>query len=241
MITRDRLLGGRVEIAQPEGGYRAAIDPVLLAAGVPARPGEAVLDLGCGGGAAGLCLLARRPDCAVSGLEVQRDMAALARLGRAGDRAMTVVAGDLRAPPPEIAETRFHHVMMNPPHGAEGRGTPPPDPGKARAHVAGATDLPAWMAAAHRFLMPKGTLTLIHRADRLVDVLTAMSGRFGDIAVFPLWPKAGMPAKRILARGRKGRRTPPRLLPGLVLHDDNGAFTPAAEAVLRDGAALDLG
>ena len=64
--TEDRLLGGRVTVFQPTGGYRAAIDPVLLAAAIPANPTDRVLDVGSGTGAASLALAARVEGCQVT-------------------------------------------------------------------------------------------------------------------------------------------------------------------------------
>ncbi|TAL01399.1 MAG: methyltransferase domain-containing protein [Rhodospirillaceae bacterium] len=237
-FTDDRLLGGRVVLRQPVTGYRAAIDPVLLAAAVRAAPGARVLDAGCGTGATMFCLAARCPDVTVTGLERSTASAAL---GRAGidlnslvGRAV-IVEGDL-AKPPDMGAA-FDIVMTNPPFGADG--TPPPDPGRAVAHQEGDLDLAAWVRACLNRLKPKGRLVMIHRADRLSEVLSALRGRgAGDIRILPIYPKAGEAARRVIVDAGKGRRSPDTLLPGLVLHEPSGGFTPAAEAVLRDGAAL---
>jgi len=240
--TEDSLLGGRVRFSQPSGGYRAAIDPVLLAAAVPAAADEAVLDAGAGTRAASLCLAARVPGCRIVGLEVQRSLQRLAShnvqqndLGRA----VQMIEGDLRRPPPRLAGTIFDHVMSNPPHIAAGAATPSIHPERARAHVEQDLDLAGWLAACLRMLRPGGLLTLLHRADRLADALAALHGPLGDLVVYPLWPRTGdRPAKRLLIQGRKGSRGPLRLLPGLVLHEADGRFSPAAEAVLRHAKPL---
>jgi len=240
--TEDALLGGRVRLRQPATGYRAAVDPVLLAAAVPARPGERAAELGCGAGAAMLCLAARVPDLTVAGLELQPDLAGLARHNIAAgglSGRLAAVAGDLRAPPqPPFAPGTFDHVLANPPHLAAGAGTPPPDAGKALAHAEGEADLDAWIAAARRLLRPRGRLTLIHRADRIDGICAALSGGFGAVTLIPLWPLADRPARRIIVRARKDVRSPAAVLPGLVLHRPDGGYTDAAEQVLRHGAAL---
>jgi tRNA1(Val) A37 N6-methylase TrmN6 len=229
--TEDTLLDGRVRLIQPAEGYRVAIDPVLLAAAVPAGPGERVLDLGSGTGAAALCLAVREPGCRVSGLE--RDLA-LVRLAQASAERTGVAArvdfmvGDLIAPPPRLAPGSFHHVMANPPYLPPG-GAPSPQPGRAAAHVEGEAALEDWVRAALTLVRPKGTVTFVHRADRA-----------GELVLVPFWPEAGRPAKRILVRVRKGVAAPARLAPGLVLHAPGGGFTEAAEAVLRGGAGLIL-
>lgn len=238
-VTRDRLLNGRVLLTQPRHGYRAAIDPVLLAAAVAPASGESVLDLGCGVGAAALCLMARVPGLRLTGLEIQPELARLARLNAAANGAadFTVVDGSAEAPPARW--TGFDHVMTNPPYVAAGRGTPPPGILKATANMEGGLDLAGWIKAAARLVRPKGSLTLIHRADRLAELLAAFAGRgLGRVRVVPLWPKAGRPAGRIIVSAVKGSRAPLEILPGLILHRDDGGATAAAEAILRDAAAL---
>lgn len=241
-FSEDRLLGGRVLLRQPKQGYRAAIDPVLLAASLDPKPGQHVLDIGCGVGAAALCLLARRPDLTVTGIEIQPDLADLARrnaaLNGVSDR-FQIIEGDIAS---LRLEARFDHAMSNPPFLPAGRGNAPPDASRALAHVEGEADLPAWTAFAASVLPHRGTLTLIHRADRLTDLLAALEdARFGSVVVFPLWPRIETPAKRVLVRAAKGGKAPLVLSPGLLLHGAEGGFTPATDSVLRDAGVLTLG
>ena len=239
----DGLLDGRVRLRQPKGGYRAAIDPVFLAAAVSAEPGENLLDLGCGAGAAALCLLARVPGTRVTGLEIQAELVRLAREnGRDngwGDRFLPL-AGDVARPPPRLAPGSFHHVFCNPPQLAAERTRPAVDPGRDLANREGAARLDHWVATALAMVRPKGTVTFIHRADRLDDLLAAFLGRAGELVIFPLWPGEDKPAKRVILRARKDAGSPLRLAAGLVLHRDDGSFTPAAEAVLRGGKGLEI-
>jgi tRNA1(Val) A37 N6-methylase TrmN6 len=242
--STDTLLGGRVRFSQP-AEYRVAIDPVLLAAAVPARAGEAVLDAGAGSGAATLCLAARVPACRIVGLELQRPLQRIAsdnvQANRLGPR-VEIMAGDLGRPPPRLVGASFDHVMTNPPYLAAGQASAPPGAVRAQAHVEHGLELAGWLAACLRMLRPGGMLTLIHRADRLAEVLAALHGALGELVVFPLWPRAGeRPAKRVLVQGRTGSRAPLRLAPGLVLHERDGRYSAAAEAVLRHAKALPLG
>jgi tRNA1(Val) A37 N6-methylase TrmN6 len=243
-LTDDRLLGGRVRFSQPARGYRVAIDPVLLAAAVPARHGERVLDAGAGTGAASLCLAARVPGCRIVGLEVQRPLQRIAshNVTQNGfDARIEMIEGRLERPPPRLAAASFDHVMTNPPHLAAAATSPSPDLSRALAHAETSLDLAGWLAGCLRLLKQEGRLTLIHRPDRMSEVLAALLGRAGEVIVFPLWPAAGRPAKRLLVRARKGARGPVRLMPGLILHGADGEFGPQAEDVLRHGQALDLG
>ncbi|MDJ0611797.1 MAG: methyltransferase [Kiloniellales bacterium] len=239
--TLDFLLDGRVRLRQPARGYRAAIDPVLLAASVEAGAGESLLDLGCGVGAAALCLLAREPEVRVAGLEVQGALAALARAnaeenGFAGR--FEVVEGDLREAADHFPPEGFDRVLMNPPYLGCASGRPSKLASRDLAQREGETGLAHWLAAARQWLRPKGTLNVIYRADRLADLLAGLAPAFGGIRLFPLWPAEGRPAKRIIVAARKGVAAPGGVSCGLVLHRGDGAYTAAAEAVLREAAPL---
>ncbi|MGE0154131.1 MAG: tRNA1(Val) (adenine(37)-N6)-methyltransferase [Reyranellaceae bacterium] len=243
-ITEDRLLDGRVRLLQPATGYRVALDTLVLAAAVEAEAGEAVLDVGAGVGAASLCLAVRVPGVRVVGIEVQRELVSLAsrnvQLNGLHDRVEMIVADVAQRPPPRLAAGTFHHVMTNPPHLAAEEGTPPPDPVKAVANVESTATLAKWLGWSLLMLRSRGTLTIVHRADRLAEILACLNGKAGEIVVYPLWPGEGKAARRILVRARKSVSTPLRLAPGLVLHEDGGGYTPQAEDVLRHAAALYL-
>jgi tRNA1(Val) A37 N6-methylase TrmN6 len=241
--SEDGLLDGRLRILQPMAGYRVAIDPIFLAAAVPAGPGDLVLDAGTGVGAAALCLAWRVPGARVRGIELQPDLLRLAirnfELNGLAGRADAML-GDILRPPPRLAPGGFAHVMANPPHQAPGTGPSSPHTGKAAANREGEARLSDWVRFCFGMVRPQGSVTFIHRADRLEDLLAALAGQGGEIVVFPLWPGVGKPASRILVRARKANATPTRLAPGLVLHEADGRYTPAAEAVLRQGAGLVL-
>ncbi len=243
MTDEDTLMGGRVRILQGQDGYRAAIDPVLLAASIPATEGQRVLELGSGGGAASLCLAARVPGVTITGLEKQTDLVDLAGqsadLSQLGDR-VHFLAGDLLSPPAELVAGSFDHVMANPPYLPADRGHPPPDPSRAAANVEGAAALGDWIDGALAMVRHKGRVTIIHRADRIDEILGLMQGRFGAVTVIPLWPMAGKPAKRVIVQGRKGVSSPAVIHPGLVLHDTDGSYTKATNAILGDAAPLAL-
>lgn len=232
-VTVDALLGGRVALLQPREGLRAAIDPVLLAAFVPAKPGERVLEGGCGAGPAFLCLAARVPGLAVIAIEREAPLVELARRNAARNGvAAEVRVADIRDPGPLPA---CDHAFANPPYWPGG--TPPP---AARRAAATHEDAPldAWITALSAPLRHLGTLTLVLPAARLGDAAAALkAARCGALTLLPIWPRGGQPAKRILVQARRGGRGPDRVLAGLTLHEGAG-FTAAAQAVLREAAAL---
>lgn len=244
-IVEDGFLGGRLRIRQPVRGYRAATDPVLLAAAVPAQPGEAVLDLGCGAGTAALCLGARVKGVELHGLELQPLYARLASENAAlNGRALAVHDGDLRTMPPALRARSFDAVMLNPPfHSPEDIGSP--DPGRDLANRRGEASLADWIGAALARCRLGGHVVAIMRVEGLPEILVALAGR-ASAAVLPLAARTGRDAKRVLVRARKGGRAPFRLAAPLVLHDgavhraDGDDYSARARAILRDAAALDF-
>ncbi len=243
-LTLNDFLGGRVRLWQPKTGYRAGVDPVLLAASVPALMGQSVLELGCGAGAAILCLLARVPQLQATGVELQSAYAELARQN-ATQNAMdlSVVEADLSALPSELKQAQFDHVIANPPYYRPGAHSPSTDPGRQIA-LGENTPLTAWIDVAARRLAPRGYLHMIQKADRLPDMLAACSGRLGSAEVLPLSARVGRPAELVILRARKGGRASFRLQSPLIMHqgdrhlNDGENYTPEVSAVLRDGAAL---
>jgi tRNA1(Val) A37 N6-methylase TrmN6 len=232
--TEGALLGGRVAYRQFCAGHRSGFEPVFLAAAVPARPGQRVLEAGTGAGAALLCLAARVEIQGV-GLELDAALAALAAANFAENdfAGLSAVQGDVLA---YRTAQKFDHAMANPPwHKAAS--TASPDKTRALAHQAGPDLLSGWVAALSRALKPRGSLTLILPAASLPAACACLAPGFGAIMVFPLWPRAGKPAGQVIVQGRKGARTPAQILPGLIIHDEGG-ITAEADKVLKEARLL---
>jgi tRNA1Val (adenine37-N6)-methyltransferase len=237
-FTEDRFLDGRLRVRQFADGFRGGLDAVMLAAAVPARAGDEVLELGSGAGTASLCLASRIAALRIVGTDIQSELVGLAN-GNAsengfGDRVVFVTVDVLDLP----ADMRrdYDHVFCNPPfHGADGEVSP--DASRAEAtHDDG--ELATWLAIGMKRTKSGGTFTCILRADRLGEALAALPST--GVRVFPLWPHAGEAAKRVIVQVRKGARAPLELLGGLVLHRSDGSYTDEADAVLRGGAGLAL-
>lgn len=244
-LTEDGFLNGRLRILQPEKGYRAGIDAVFLAASIPAHGGDKLFEAGIGTAVAALCLAWRVTGLEITGVELAARYAMLAEENaRRNDcgAGIKVIHADIkealrRGSAVLPAAGSMAHAFANPPYFEDGKSTPSPVALKAGAHNFGPEDLDLWVKAMHALIEPRGTATLIYRAEALARVLATFEGRFGDITVAPLFPRAGLPASRIIVQGVKGSRAPIQLLPGLILHGEDGKFTAEAEAILREGAA----
>jgi tRNA1(Val) A37 N6-methylase TrmN6 len=208
----------------------------MLAAAVPARAGATALELGTGAGVASLCLLARESSLRLTGVEKDPALAALAAANaRANGMMADFVCADIFAMPSELRRD-FELVFSNPPfHGPDGLA--PSDVRRAVA-LRDNRQLQNWLKIGLQRTVSGGFFTTILRTDRLDEALAALPA--GGVTTFPLWPRAGVPAKRAILRVTKGSRAPFTLAAGLVLHHADGSFTAEAEAVLRRGEPLAL-
>jgi tRNA1Val (adenine37-N6)-methyltransferase len=238
ITTQGHLLDGRLRYAQPSAGFRSGIEPVLLAASIPAGPGNRVIEAGTGAGAALLCLAARVPGLRGIGIERNAELAELAQTNAMANGMADLVfrAADIAVVDAGIAE--FHHAFANPPYHAA-PGSVSPITARATAKQAEAGLFEVWAICLGRTLRHRGTLTFIVPVIAIPACLAAMAAAScKPEALLPLWPHHGRAAKLVLMRGIKNGRGALRLLPGLILHEANGEFTPQAETILRNGAAL---
>lgn len=239
LTTEGSLLDGRVRYTQPADGYRTGIEPVLLAASVPAQSGQLVLEAGTGAGAGLLCLAARVPGVCGLGVEIDPAMADLAErnfVANGFDR-LAIVAAD-------IADWRdarmFDHAFSNPPW-HDPVDTLSPIARRRLATHSGTVTIESWITAVRLALRPGGSLTLVVPASQLLRAAMGLqTAKFGQLTLFPLWPKPGRDAKLALIRGYAARQGADRVSPGLVLHNADGRFSDDAQSLLRGGTALTL-
>jgi tRNA1(Val) A37 N6-methylase TrmN6 len=231
----ETFLDGRVRVAQPQTGFRSGLDAVMLAAAVPAAAGQTVLELGSGAGTASLCLAARVPGLALTGVEIDETLVALAHENAAANGAEAAfTTADIFALPPALKRD-FDHVLANPPFHGEGQISP--DAARATALMDGGA-LKDWLKIGLQRTVSGGFFTTILRADRLNEALAALPAK--GVCAFPLWPRAGEASKRVIMQARKGSAAPFALLPGLILHQPDGSWTSETDAVLRRGTVLAL-
>lgn len=241
-VREDLLLGGTLRLRQPVEGHRAGTDAVLLAASTPARCSSTIVDLGAGVGTVGLILAARNPRAQVILVERNPMFAALARENvslNGLDGRTTTICADIAASSAALSEIGLTErladlVVTNPPFLTGDHWRASPLASRRSAHVmAPGEGLERWVKAARRLLRPRGTLVLIHRADALPEILSALQTGFGGIMIRPVHPKADQPAVRLLVTATAQSKAPAGVLPGLVLHESDGRFTSLADAIHR--------
>jgi tRNA1(Val) A37 N6-methylase TrmN6 len=242
--SEDRILDGRLTLKQPRVGYRAGLDAALLAAACDAQAGQSVIEAGCGAGGALLAAAARRLGARFVGVE--RDAAALALAAHnitanGLDARVQAIGGDVGQRFSALGLEPFDAAMANPPFFDDRAAIRGPSPEREGAYLADG-GLEAWTRFLLKAVREGGAITVIHRADRLADILALLGQGAGSFRIRPVHPFADEPAKRVLLRAIKTGKAPLVLLPPLVLHTRHGAkHTPEAEAILRGEAALGWG
>jgi tRNA1(Val) A37 N6-methylase TrmN6 len=246
LFTEDAFLGGQLRLRQPKSGHRAGHDAMLLAAATPVRSGDRVVDLGAGVGAAGLALARRVGGIELVLVEIDADLAALAR-GNAAENGLAadVVVLDVTSAAEAFADAGLipesaDVVLMNPPFNDPLRHRASPEKARQTAHVATATTLESWVHAARRILKSGGALSLIWRADALAEVLAALGRGFGSLQIVPVHADAAAPAIRVLIGAVKGGKAPLQLHPALMLNDESALPNKRVQEILAGGAVLPL-
>ena len=245
-LTEDAFLGGKLRLRQPKSGHRAGHDAMLLAAATPARPGDRVVDFGAGVGAAGLAVAKRVAGIKLVLVELDANLAALAR----GNAVANAIAADLIVLDVTSAAEAFTAaglspdsvdvVLMNPPFNDSARHRASPDKARVSAHVATAATLESWIHAGRRILKSGGVLTMIWRADGLVELLAALDRGFGSLAILPVHGNAASPAIRVLVRAVKGGKAPIRMHAALILNDESAKPNMQAQEILAGKGVLPL-
>lgn len=248
-VTQDAFHDASFHVLQPKArGNRSGMDALLLAASMPKDASGIVADLGAGAGVAGFALINLNEDLELVAVERNKEMAELARQSsllsqnaHLRDRIKVIEAdvtlSGLNRQSAGLATDSVDHVIMNPPYNSQGA-RPPNDPLRAEAFIMAQGGLDAWFRTAAAMMQGDGYFSVIHRTDSLGEVIACSQGRFGNLEIIPIHSHAGEPAKRMIVRGIRGSKAPSCILPGFIVHSDEGKFTPHADAIFKGKAGL---
>ncbi len=242
------VLNKRVLLHQVDGGFRTSMDSVMLAAACPAKEGQTILDLGCGVGSAGLCVLKRVNGTTLTAIDIQDDHIEVAQknadLNNFTNRIILKCA-DIRNTK-DLDLDLYDHVIANPPYKDAAQYIHSPSSAKAKAmgHFEDGQTLQDWITCAWNHIKGQGSLTMIHEAgqtDMLIHTLFSPKGgrRFGSVEIIPLYPKENVAAKRVIIRAYKHKKSCATIHHGIIMHKNNGEHTKQAELILREMFALD--
>ncbi len=245
--SMDEFLAGRLTLKQPKKGYRVTSDSVFLAAAISLRRNQRILDMGAGTGGILSCLAARMGEEATNnilhGIEIQPELITLARenaISNGYDQFTEYFEGDIFGDVQECPANYYHHVVSNPPYYEKGKISKSSHKSKSVAFGEELTDLKVWIERCVRMVRPKGYLTVIHKADRMDDILTALNIKTGSVIVYPFYSKVENDAKRVIIRAQKDGNGHLTLKSGLIVHKSDGKYTAAAEDILRHAKELDI-
>lgn len=238
-FTNDYLLNKKVRILQPVDGYRASSDAVLLASLIEnIKLSDTILDVGSGTGAVSLCLAYRFPENHITGLEIQPQLADLAKQSADINNFANLVyyQADIRQKKLPVSPCFFNHVITNPPYSEHDR--PSPNLSKALAHNHTDFTLNEWLKFCLKMLKPFGKIYLINRVEAIDEILNTFSKRAGGIKIIPVYSKPGQQAKRILISAQKDSKAPTVICPPFYMYNSDGTYTRAADEILRKGKSL---
>ena len=244
--THDLFLNGQLKITQPSDGYRAATDPVFLAASISAENGQSILDIGSGVGVASLCLGARIQGLSLHGIELQKEYTFMAEANAIENNInFKVLNADLNNLPSTFRQKSFDHVMTNPPFFIPSTLSKPLRLEKSTANIE-TIPLADWISISLKRLKSGGSFSIIHLTERLPEILSSLSISCGSISVLPIVARKSRPAKRIIVQCIKGSKGPLKLLDPFIVHDgdmhngDKSDYSKKANNILRLGHALVL-
>ncbi len=236
--TKDQILDGSITILQPEKGYRVAIDPILLSAAINIKKDARILDMGCGVGTISLILANRDSSLDITGIDIQSSLIDLAKQNIKLNNLDNVRFTNLDIQNAE--ENNYDIIISNPPYVDKSSYSASDIQSKNIANSEDITDLNTWIKSAYKSLKNAGEFYMIHRADRLDDIIKAMHNKFGNIIICPLFPKPNKSANRIIIYARKNKKDPLKILKGIILHEDNGNYTNQVKDILYNKQLIDL-
>ena len=236
-LTTDTFFNGCVRVKQNRYGYRFSIDAVLLASHTGPRPNDTILDLGTGCGIIPIIMAYRYPGIRVYGIEVQKDLADIARLNveeNNMDDRIFIRCMDMKTLRHDMTSGPVDLVVCNPPFRKVHSGRINPDQERAIARHEIKTTLYDVIKTSRSMLRTSGRFVIIYPAERITDILSQMR-TFG---IEPKWIRMihsgkNTDAKLILIAGKKAARPALKIGPPLIIYRENGTYTDEVEKMFN--------
>tara|TARA_B100000686_G_scaffold93040_1_gene99429 strand:+ start:1701 stop:2435 length:735 start_codon:yes stop_codon:yes gene_type:complete len=240
-VTKNKILNGNITLYQPKKGFRIGIDSILLSSSV--NNYKNCLDLGSGVGVIMLSLAKRFPKSRILGVDKNRELIKISKenviLNNLEGLNIKFFCTDIKKGKflPELNNS-FDRVVMNPPYFYQNKVVSSIDKYKSQAKYE--KNIFSWFNSAYSKLKPKGHINFIFRSEFLNIALECLSNKWGDIRIFPLWPKTGKVSKLTIIQARKNSKSGVQLMSGLVLHNNDGTYTEACKKILNNKSYIDI-
>ncbi|MDR0580763.1 MAG: methyltransferase [Holosporaceae bacterium] len=220
-LTEDSILNGAIKLLQPKNGYRVAIDPIILASFIKLEAHQRILDVGCGVGTIALILKKREYSAELTALDMDAEMCKICEQNSRINSLPLDIENVIVENHTILRKKPFDQIVTNPPFfQKESFRT---SESKKWANVE-TIDLSNWIRCCFLALKNSGIFSMIHRASRLNEILSALGG-IGSIQVVPIYPKSNREANRVIVQVVKSRKSEMKILPGIVAHRNNGDYT----------------
>ncbi len=220
--TIEYFFDGKLNIRQPQDGYRFSVDPFVLSAQAQPHPGDRIMDIGCGCGIIPLILCLRTPNLCITAVEIQEELATIARENvkkNNREQEITVHHKDIRQMRSWGIPGSQDMVISNPPYRKKTHGRINPHPQKAMARHELTLTLDALIKIASTALKPNGVFHTIYPVSRLPEVLATLSReKLAPEALRFIHPRKAKKAKLFMVKARKDRNHDISILPPLYLH-----------------------
>lgn len=228
-FTEDFILNESIKIIQPKHGYRVAIDPILLADQVELKKNQSILDVGCGVGTISLILKYLENSQAVTSIDIDKNMIEFCKKNsEINNLPLNIIHHGIDFD--FFKNMNFDCVVTNPPFYDSNNFRISKTKKFANFET---IDVKTWLLFCVKRLKPGGHLYVIHLAEKLPQILSAISNKVGKIEIIPIYSYQNSNAKRIIVKCKKGSKESLKILPPIISHDETGNYSSSLKKILN--------